>query len=166
MSDTENTLIDSLFEQYYELFPNKSEINCTNSVSECEHKHITTTIDSIYYVCSDCGTCTDYTNIQSIEFDMMSSRKIKRCYKKTNYLKLKINKLIKNMNFTRQDISTILKKFIKYENLYANNKKRIKYDFILCIILKEMGKDTNSVKKFKVKLEKKRLKEFNELMPI
>ena len=166
MSDTENTLIDSLFEQYYELFPNSSEINCTNPQSECEHTNMTTTIDDIYYVCRDCGTCTDYTNIQSIEFDMMKSRNIKRCYKKTNYLKLKINKLIKNMNFTGQDISTILKKFIKYDNLYANHKKKIKYDFILCIILKEMGKDTSKVKKFKLKLEKRRLKEYNELMQI
>jgi hypothetical protein len=70
------------------------------------------------------------------------------------------------MNFTGQDISTILKKFIKYDNLYANHKKKIKYDFILCIILKEMEKDTSKVKKFKLKLEKKRLKEYNELMQI
>ena len=40
MSDTENTLIDSLFEQYYELFPNIQNIEIIQQ-NECEHKNIT-----------------------------------------------------------------------------------------------------------------------------
>ena len=70
------------------------------------------------------------------------------------------------MNLTASDMSTILREFIRYNNIYTIHKKKIKYDFILCIILKSMGKDVSKVKKFKAKLEKKRLKEFNELMNI
>ena len=165
MSDTENTLIDSLFEQYYELFPNIQNIEIIQQ-NECEHKNITTTLDEIYYVCKDCGSCLDYTNIQHIEFELIKSSCIRRYYKKTNYLKLKINKIIKNMNLTTSDMSTILREFIRYDNIYSTHQKKIKYDFILCIILKGMGKDVSKVKKFKPKLEKKRLKEFNELIQI
>jgi homoserine dehydrogenase len=107
-----------------------------------------------------------YTNIQHIEFELIKSSSIKRCYKKTNYLKLKINQIIKNMNLTQSEMSTILREFIRYDNIYATHRKRIKYDFILCIILKGIGKDVSKVKKFKPKLEKKRLKDFNELMQI
>ena len=70
------------------------------------------------------------------------------------------------MNLTQAEMFTILKEFIRYDNIYTTHKKRIKYDFIICIILKGMGKDVSKVKKFKAKLEKKRLKEFNELMNI
>ena len=70
------------------------------------------------------------------------------------------------MNLTASDMSTILREFIRYDNIYSTHQKRIKYDFILFIILKGMGKDVSKVKKFKAKLEKKRLKEFNELMQI
>ena len=63
MSDCENTLIDSLFEQYYELFPNIQKIEIIQQ-NECEHKNKTTTVDQIYHVCQDCGNCLDYTNIQ------------------------------------------------------------------------------------------------------
>ncbi len=70
------------------------------------------------------------------------------------------------MNLTQAEMFTILKEFIRYDNIYSNHQKRIKYDFILCIILKGTGKDVSKVKKFKAKLEKKRLKEFNEIMQI
>ena len=165
MSDTENTLIDSLFEQYYELFPNIQNIEIIQQ-SKCEHLNKTITVDQIYHVCQDCGSCLDYTNIQYIDYELIKSGCIRRYYKKTNYLKLKINKIIKNMNLTASDISTILKEFIRYNNIYTTHKKKIKYDFILYIILKSMGKDVSKVKKFKAKLEKKRLKEYNELMNI
>ena len=124
MSDTENTLIDSLFEKYYELFPNSDLNDKLSTSSDCEHKNITTTLDEIYYVCKDCGTCVDYTNIQHIEFDLIKSSCIKRYYKKTNYLKLKINKIIKNMNLTASDMSTILREFIRYDNIYSTHKKK------------------------------------------
>ena len=165
MSDYENTLIDSLFEQYYELFPNIQNIEIIQP-SKCEHKNKTITVDQIYHVCQDCGSCLDYTNIQFIDYELIKSSCIRRYYKKTNYLKLKINKIIKNMNLTTSNISNILKEFIRYNNIYTIHKKKIKYDFILCIILKSMGKDVSKVKKFKPKLEKKRLKEFNELIQI
>jgi hypothetical protein len=77
MSDTENTLIDSLFEQYYELFPNSDLYNKLSTSEDCEHKNITTTLDEIYYVSKDCGQCVDYTNIQHIEFELIKSSSIK-----------------------------------------------------------------------------------------
>ena len=63
----------------------------------------------------------------------------------------------------------IQKEFIKYDNLYAISGKKIKYDFILGQILISMDKvDVYNlhVKKFKNKLEKKRLKEFNQIINI
>ena len=57
----------------------------------------------------------------------------------------------------------IRNEFIKYDNLYRQHNKKLKYDFILKMILLEMQKGDliHHLKVFKSKLEKKRLKEFN-----
>ena len=62
------------------------------------------------------------------------------------------------------DITYITREFIRYDNLYEINKKKIKYDFILSIILQSMKKTNVSIKKYKSKLEKKRIKEYNQIM--
>ncbi len=111
----------SIFEQYYELFPNIQNIEIIQQ-NECEHLN-KTTVDQIYHVCQDCGSCLDYTNIQYIDYELIKSSCIRRYYKKTNYLKLKINKIIKNMNLTASDMSTILREFIRY--VYYLKKKKI-----------------------------------------
>jgi polyferredoxin len=122
----------------------------------------------IYYkVCISCGTCIDFASIQIPEFNYIKNATVKRFYKKTNYLKLKMNKIEKYLS--NGNMNHIQKEFIKYDNLYSIAGKRIKYDFILGQILISMGKmDVYNlyVKKFKNKLEKKRLKEFNQIIKI
>ena len=150
--------IDILFDKYYELFPIQKDVKIEN---ECKHKE-TTSDDSHYYVvCISCGQCIDYANIQHIEFEYLQNATVTRIYKKTNYLKLKLNKI---KNLTACDISKITREFIRYDNIYAIAGKKIKYDFVICIILKSIGKNIDNIKKYKPKLEKKRLKEYNQIM--
>ena len=150
--------IDILFDKYYELFPIQKDVKEEN---KCKHKE-TTSDDSHYYVvCISCGQCIDYANIQHIEFEYLQNATVTRIYKKTNYLKLKLNKI---KNLTACDISKITREFIRYDNIYAIAGKKIKYDFVICIILKSIGKNIDNIKKYKPKLEKKRLKEYNQIM--
>ena len=150
--------IDNLFERYYELFPKQKDVKVEN---ECKHTE-TTSDDSHYYiVCMACGQCIDYANIQHVEFEYLQNATVTRIYKKTNYLKIKLSKI---KNLTACDISTITREFIRYDNIYEMNKKKIKYDFILSIILQSMNKTNIHIKKYKSKLEKKRLKEYKEIM--
>ena len=44
------------------------------------------------------------------------------------------------------------------------NQKLNKYDFIISIILQSINKKNFDIKKYKPKLEKKRLKEFKQIM--
>jgi ferredoxin len=152
--------IDNLFAQYYELFPIQKE-NIQDDKNECKHTETTSDESHYYVVCIACGQCLDYANIQHIEFDYIQNATIKRYYKKTNYLKLKLNKI---KNLTPCDITIITREFIRYDNLYEINKKKIKYDFILSIILQSMKKTNVIIKKYKSKLEKKRIKEYNQIM--
>ena len=154
--------IDNLFEQYYELFPIQKE-NIQDDKNECKHTETTSDESRYYVVCISCGQCLDYANIQDVDFDYIQNATIKRCYKKTNYLKLKLNKI---KNLTPCDITIITREFIKYDNLYEINKKKIKYDFILSIILQSMKKTNVIIKKYKSKLEKKRIKEYNQIMEL
>ena len=150
--------IDVLFEKYYELFPIQK---VHKEESECKHEE-TTSDDSHYYiVCMSCGQCIDYANIQHADFDYIQNATVTRVYKKTNYLKLKLNKI---KNLTADDTSKITREFIRYDNLYTIAGKRIKYDFIISIILQSINKKNFEIKKYKPKLEKKRLKEFKQIM--
>ena len=163
---TENQISDMLekcYEQYFDMFPN---IHLDNE-DECKHIETTTDSSDYYKVCVSCGKCVDFANIQVIEFNYIQNATVKRCYKKTNYLKLKLNKISKYLS--NGNMTHIQKEFIKYDNLYAISGKKIKYDFILGQILISMDKvDVYNlhVKKFKNKLEKKRLKEFNQIINI
>ena len=74
------------------------------------------------------GQCIDYANIQHADFDYIQNATVTRVYKKTNYLKLKLNKI---KNLTADDTSKITREFIRYDNLYTIAGKRIKYDFII-----------------------------------
>ena len=154
--------IDNLFEQYYELFPIQKE-NIQDDKNECKHTETTSDESRYYVVCISCGQCLDYANIQDVDFDYIQNATIKRCYKKTNYLKLKLNKI---KNLTPCDITIITREFIKYDNLYEIAGKKIKYDFVICIILKSIGKNIDNIKKYKPKLEKKRIKEYNQIMEL
>jgi len=160
----EDELLEQCYEYYFEMFPNKKDSE--NLEDECEHIELVNDDNNFYKVCIACGQCIDYSNIQIPEFNYLKNATIKRFYKKTNYLKLKLNKFSKDLK--RSEIDHIIKEFIKLDNLYTLAGKKIKYDFILNYILTQMGKlnIVSQVKKFKVKLEKKRLKEFNTIMGI
>ena len=53
-------------------------------------------------------------------------------------------------DLTRSDINYIVKEFIRYDNLYCLAGKKIKFDFILSIILNNLGKAeiAKKIKKF------------------
>ena len=163
--DDEFDQLEKCYQLYFDLLPKPSSIVHLEDIC----KHLDTTYDSAdyYKVCISCGRCIDFADIQIPEFNYIKNATVKRCYKKTNYLKLKLNKISKYLS--NGNMNHIQKEFIKYDNLYAIAGKRIKYDFILGQILISMGKMdvyTLYVKKFKNKLEKKRLKEFNQIIKI
>ena len=60
----------------------------------------------------------------------------------------------------------IINEFIRFDIMYRQQYKKVKYDFILAQILKEMNKQELLIhlKKFKPKLEKKRLKEYINIL--
>ena len=64
-------------------------------------------------------------------------------------------------HITYYESKHIINEFVKFDILYREQKKKIKYDFILAQILKEMNKHDLLIylKTFKHKLEKKRMKE-------
>ena len=148
----------NLYKLYDEMFP---EVRNKEEDDEC--KHINTTLDKseYYIVCIECGKCIDTNNVYTQDYNYLLTCRIKRCYKKTNYLKIKMKNIIKNI--TCYEENHIRTEFIKYDNLYRQHNKKIKYDFILKMILLEMKKCdlVQHLKVFKSKLEKKRLKEFN-----
>lgn len=160
--DDEFDQLEKCYEQYFDMFP--QNIHMDNE-DECEHIETTTDSADYYKVCVSCGRCIDFANIQVLEFNYIQNATVKRVYKKTNYLKLKLNKISKYLS--NGNMNHIQKEFIKYDNLYAISGKKIKYDFILGQILINMDKvDVYNlyVKKFKNKLEKRRLKEFNQII--
>ena len=149
----------NLYKLYDEMFPevrNKEE-------EEDECKHINTTLDKseYYIVCIECGKCIDTNNVYVQDYNYLLTCRIKRCYKKTNYLKIKMKNIIRFL--TSYEENHIRTEFINYDNIYRNHNKKLKYDFILKMILLEMQKGDliHHLKVFKSKLEKKRLKEFN-----
>ncbi|MEI7669757.1 MAG: hypothetical protein WCJ33_06725 [Pseudomonadota bacterium] len=149
----------NLYKLYDEMFPEERN----NNIDEDECKHINTTLDKSehYIVCIQCGQCIDTTNVYIPEFNYLACCRIKRCYKKTNYLKIKMKAIIQYINSYEEN--NIRNEFIKYDKLYRQHNKKLKYDFILKMILLEMQKGDliHHLKVFKSKLEKKRLKEFN-----
>ena len=149
----------NLYKHFQDMFPEERN----NNIDEDECKHINTTLDKSehYIVCIECGQCIDTNNVYIPEFNYLSSCRIKRCYKKTNYLKIKMKTIIQYINSYEEN--NIRNEFIKYDMLYRQHKKKIKYDFILKMILIDIGRNDliHYLKVFKSKLEKKRYKEFN-----
>ena len=157
-----NTEEHRLYEAYLDMFPTQNEnkdIEDIEDYDKCEHIETTTDKSNYYIVCKSCGRCIEQADIYVPDIDYLHHAKSKRYYIKTNYLKIKMMNIIKHITY--YESKHIINEFVKFDILYREQKKKIKYDFILAQILKEMNKHDLLIhlKTFKPKLEKKRMKE-------
>ena len=151
-----------LYKAYLDMFHTTNETE--NERNICEHKRTTTDKSNYYIVCESCGQCLDTVDIYVPDIDYLHHAKSKRYYIKTNYLKIKMMKINKHISYNES--KHIINEFIKYDIMYRQQNKKVKYDFILSQILKEMNKSDLLIhlKKFKSKLEKKRMKDFVNIL--
>ena len=162
-----NTEERRLYEAYLDMCPTTNENKNEEDIEEdnkCEHKKTIFDKSNYYIVCESCGLCIDTTDIYVPDIDYLHYAKSKRYYIKTNYLKIKMRNINKHVNYI--ETKHIINEFIKFDIMYRQQHKKVKYDFILAQILKEMNKPELLIhlKKFKPKLEKKRLKEYINIL--
>ena len=152
-----------LYETYLDMCPTTNE-EYIEEDNKCEHKKTIFDKSNYYIVCESCGLCIDTTDIYVPDIDYLHYAKSKRYYIKTNYLKIKMRNINKHVNYI--ETKHIINEFIRFDIMYRQQYKKVKYDFILAQILKEMNKQELLIhlKKFKPKLEKKRLKEYVNIL--